>query len=41
MESLEMVFGGRMDVTDTTWADGSGNRGMDKYDDELERVIYL
>nr|WP_293295838.1 hypothetical protein [Allomuricauda sp.] len=39
MENLDMVVGAG--TTDTTWVDGSGNRGLDKYDDDLDRVIYL
>lgn len=39
MENQDFIFGG--DLTDTTWVDGSGHRGMDKYDSDLDRVIYL
>lgn len=39
IQNPDFIFGG--DVSNTTWADGSGNRGFDKYDSDTDRVIYL
>jgi len=46
IENQDLIFGGIntspiAGTEDTTWVDGNGNRGLDKYDKDLDRVIYL
>ena len=39
IQNQEVIFGG--DLSNTTYTDGAGNRGFDKNDSDMDRVIYL